>query len=625
MIGLILDHLWQSTLFAAAAGALTLTLQRNSAQSRYLLWFAASMKFLIPFAALTWLGKNLLVLAAPPVTAPALLAFQPVAEPFSARALNFAPVAPAGFDVAAAVTPLLLAVWGIGSLFMLARWLMRWAGLRRLVREAADYAFAAPVRVKMAPTMLEPGLVGIARPVILLPQGIDERLSPAELNAIIAHEICHLRRGDNALAAAHMLVEALFWFHPLVWWMGARLNKERERACDESVLSSGLTPDLYAESILKVCKFYLHSPLDCAAGISGADLKRRMETIMENRFLLRLNTTRKILLAGCAAIAVAAPIAAGLLASPPVLAQIAVARATPSPGTEAALRQFIEGQQMGNPPYDLFTPALAQRIRNAPPQDHGKLKSLTFKGVYNGADAYAAEYEKAKITWLVAPLVGGKIAGLGSVETVERAPGTENSPSPGVQEALRQLLDSRYRNQVRVDLLGDAIAARFAQGRTPLGESSESFQALGPMQSLTFLKVDALGNDLYRAVYPHGHATWIIPPLVNGKIDNLLWGDVLIDNAPAHPGTEEAVRRFVEGAQSGTVDYSQMDPIVAVGQRRAADELKRLGALKSLTYKGGFRTLDVYEASFANGTTNFSAGVGPKGNIQVMSDLASNG
>ena len=62
----------------------------------------------------------------------------------------------------------------------------------------------------------------------------------------------------------HMLVEALFWFHPLVWWLGARLVDERERACDEEVLRLGSDPQIYAESILKICEFYLESPLLCA-------------------------------------------------------------------------------------------------------------------------------------------------------------------------------------------------------------------------------------------------------------------------------------------------------------------------------------------------------------------------
>jgi len=88
------------------------------------------------------------------------------------------------------------------------------------------------------------------------------------------------RRRDNLTAAIHMVVEAIFWFHPLVWWFGARLVEERERACDEAVLSLGCEPRDYADAILSVCKLYLESPIVCVSGISGSDLKRRIVRIM---------------------------------------------------------------------------------------------------------------------------------------------------------------------------------------------------------------------------------------------------------------------------------------------------------------------------------------------------------
>ena len=149
------------------------------------------------------------------------------------------------------------------------------------------------MQVKSSPAPIEPGLVGIWRPVLLLPEGIVACLSALELQAVAAHEICHYRRRDNLTAALHMLVAAAFWFYPLVWWLGARLVEERENACDERVLECGNDPQTYAESILKVCRFYLHSPLACAAGVSGADLNKRMEKIMENKPAARVSAARK--------------------------------------------------------------------------------------------------------------------------------------------------------------------------------------------------------------------------------------------------------------------------------------------------------------------------------------------
>src|SRR5581483_6219205 len=113
-------------------------------------------------------------------------------------------------------------------------------------------------------------------PVLLLPANLFDRLTPGQLHAVIEHELCHVRHRDNLVAALHMFVETVFWFHPMVWWIGKRMVAERERACDEEVLRLGSAPRAYAEGILNVCKSYLPSPLDCASGITGSDLKKRI-------------------------------------------------------------------------------------------------------------------------------------------------------------------------------------------------------------------------------------------------------------------------------------------------------------------------------------------------------------
>jgi len=102
----------------------------------------------------------------------------------------------------------------------------------------------AMVEIRSSPGLLEPGVVGWLRPILLLPADILKRLTPPQLEAVLAHELCHVRRRDNLTSAIHMLVEAIFWFHPLVWWISARLVEERERACDEDVLRLGSEPRL---------------------------------------------------------------------------------------------------------------------------------------------------------------------------------------------------------------------------------------------------------------------------------------------------------------------------------------------------------------------------------------------
>ncbi len=172
---------------------------------------------------------------------------------------------------------------------------------------------SAPVEIRSSPGLLEPGIVGFLRPILLLPAGIEQHLTPLQLEAVLAHELCHVRRRDNLSSAIHMIVEAVFWFHPLVWWIGARLVEERERACDEEVLRIFGEPRAYAEGILNVCKLYVESPLACVSGVTGSDIKKRIEAIMTNRVVLNLNLGKKLLLTAAALLVASGPLIVGLL------------------------------------------------------------------------------------------------------------------------------------------------------------------------------------------------------------------------------------------------------------------------------------------------------------------------
>jgi hypothetical protein len=156
---------------------------------------------------------------------------------------------------------------------------------------------------------------GLVNPVLRWPRSVAERLDDQQVEAILSHELAHVRRHDNLTGAAHMLVEVLFWFHPLVWWLGTRLVDERERACDEEVIRWGGDPQVYAWSILNICKHYIEVPLACVSGVTGSDLKHRIERIMKNEGPRTLNAWRKILITtgGIAAIVVATTVA-GLVA-----------------------------------------------------------------------------------------------------------------------------------------------------------------------------------------------------------------------------------------------------------------------------------------------------------------------
>ena len=79
---------------------------------------------------------------------------------------------------------------------------------------------------------IEPGVFGLWRQRILIPEGMETALTGAEYEAVLAHEWSHVRRRDNMVAAVQMLTEAIFWFYPVIWLVGRKLNEERELACD---------------------------------------------------------------------------------------------------------------------------------------------------------------------------------------------------------------------------------------------------------------------------------------------------------------------------------------------------------------------------------------------------------
>jgi uncharacterized protein (TIGR03435 family) len=314
----VTNHLWQSTIFAAAAGLLTLAFRRNRAQVRYWLWFSASVKFLAPFTLLMSLGRMAPVRPSIAIATPAVsVAVEQIAQPFP-EAL---PIVPARRNI-----DWLPIVWTCGFAAVIGVRFRGWLQVRRAIRTSTPLDIPAPVTVRSSPGLIEPGAVGLWRPILLLPVGIAQRLTPSQLEAVLAHELCHVRRRDNLFATIHMVVEAISWFHPLVWWIGARLVEERERACDEEVLRLGNAPDDYAEAILNVCKLYVESPLACVSGVTGADLKKRIEVIMTNRLALKLNFTRKAALSIAATAALAAPIVVGVLNAPFSRAQSPVDR-----------------------------------------------------------------------------------------------------------------------------------------------------------------------------------------------------------------------------------------------------------------------------------------------------------
>jgi bla regulator protein BlaR1 len=327
------NHLWQSTVFAMAVGLLTLFLRNNRARIRYLLWLIASVKFLIPFSLLAGAGSHIAWWrGSARANTGVYMAMDQLSQPFSQSRMSLVSEATPAMHSSGLIDvlpALLAAVWLLGSVIVVFAWYVRWRRISAVLRKAMPLRegrevetlrrleraseMSKQIEMRESRTSLEPGIFGIVQPVLVWPQGISEGLENGHLEAILAHELCHVGRRDNLFAAVHMVVEAIFWFHPMVWWLGVRLVEERESACDERVLEMGTDWQIYAESILKICEFCVRSPLDFVSGVTGADLKKRIVRIMAKNVSRKLDFSRKLLLGAAGLTAVAIPIVSGLL------------------------------------------------------------------------------------------------------------------------------------------------------------------------------------------------------------------------------------------------------------------------------------------------------------------------
>lgn len=310
MMAFIAVHLWQSTLVLAVAWLLTLACRNNAAEVRYGIWFVASAKFLVPLSLLQWFGEGIgRSLAKPLPVNPALIE--------TANAI-FIPRVPDGLAISDSMLQLAqtvgVAIWGLGTALVCLRWLLQWLGVRSTLAFAAEMPMDLPAPVRITSGDLTTGVFGIFRPVIILPRRVMRELNREQLQAVLAHEVCHIHRHDNLTAAMHKCVEAIFWFHPLVWWIGANLLREREVACDESVIAAGHEQAVYAQSILNVCRLGVIAERSGVAASTGGDLSQRMLSIMRREPAQPIGHGVFALLFVTATLAYFAPIYVGVVA-----------------------------------------------------------------------------------------------------------------------------------------------------------------------------------------------------------------------------------------------------------------------------------------------------------------------
>ncbi|HQX53410.1 MAG TPA: M56 family metallopeptidase, partial [Planctomycetaceae bacterium] len=106
------------------------------------------------------------------------------------------------------------------------------------------------VRIAESTLVKVPLVVGYLRPMILLPASVLTGLTPSQLEAVLAHELAHVRRHDWLINALQVLVETLLFYHPAIWWLSLRIRHERELCCDDIALGLNVDKAVYARMLL---------------------------------------------------------------------------------------------------------------------------------------------------------------------------------------------------------------------------------------------------------------------------------------------------------------------------------------------------------------------------------------
>jgi beta-lactamase regulating signal transducer with metallopeptidase domain len=145
------------------------------------------------------------------------------------------------------------------------------ARLLRLSREVA---------IAMSDRVVSPLVIGVVRPVILLPAAAFSGWSPAQLEMILLHELAHVRRWDNLVNLMQRIVEALLFYQPAVWFVSNWARLEREHCCDAAVLACGKEPQQYAETLASLAMPGI-SPQYAAAALASHQLVKRIRHILK--------------------------------------------------------------------------------------------------------------------------------------------------------------------------------------------------------------------------------------------------------------------------------------------------------------------------------------------------------
>jgi len=284
-VGWTLVHfVWQGAGIAALFAAVRYALPKSSAQARYVAAMAA-MLLMLASAGATFVYLD-------SIDTPALHA--PVARNFTAAPTGEAAQpadAPSFFRAGVEnYVPILVYIWIAGvtalSLRSLGGWVVTQLWKRSNVRLAEVFwqesmarlakrlSISREIRLWESAIARTPAVIGWIRPVVLLPASAISGLAPSQIEALLAHELAHIRRHDYLVNLFQTAIETLLFYHPAVWWVGRQMRAERENCCDDLAVAVCGDRLVYARALTELEKIRISTPRLAMAANSGSLLNR---------------------------------------------------------------------------------------------------------------------------------------------------------------------------------------------------------------------------------------------------------------------------------------------------------------------------------------------------------------
>ncbi|MEO7192116.1 MAG: M56 family metallopeptidase [Vicinamibacterales bacterium] len=293
----LVEFVWQGAVVGVTAALLLIALRRSSPQVRYLV--ACVALALLTIAPLVTTAAALREISPSTTGMPANDSTDAVQAPLTLITSPAPPTMLPG-DWITRQLPAVLLIWIGGVAVLTVQLFAGWLRTRLIHRHAAGVAadamtdtlarIAGQLRVTRAVRLIEsaivevPAVIGWLRPVIVLPASALAGLTPTQLEAILAHELAHVRRGDYLVNVAQCVIEILLFYHPAVWWVSKRIRVEREHCCDDVAAEFCDDRAAYARALVSLEELRADAPAFAVAA-SGGELLSRIRRLLDPRFV----------------------------------------------------------------------------------------------------------------------------------------------------------------------------------------------------------------------------------------------------------------------------------------------------------------------------------------------------